>query len=89
MRSTCVCESVHQRERKGDSVMQLMFLTRGQGSAHGGAAKVDKRTHMNSLRWRTRRNPHDQSGRPGDTQSVGDEEMDILGVGAEGERHRG
>lgn len=46
-------------------------------------------TDINTLLWRTRRNPHDQSGRPGDTQSVGDERMDMAGVGVEGETHRG
>lgn len=72
-RHMCVCK---------DSIMQLTFLTRSQGTAHGRAAKVDKHT----LLWRWRRNPHDQSGRPGDTQPVGDEEMDMAGVGVEGER---
>lgn len=67
---------------KRDRVMQLTCLTRSQDSAHGRAAMVDKHTHkhthINTLLWRTKGNPHDQSGRPGDTQSVGDEEMDMV-----------
>lgn len=55
-------------------IVQLMFLTRSQGSAHGRAVKVDRRTHIhnnNTLLWSARRNLHDQSGRPGDTVSGG------------------
>lgn len=79
----CECET-ESVCKKRDGVTQLMFPTVGQGSAHGRATKVDKHTHINTLLQRTRRNPHDQSGRPGDTQSVGDEEMDMVGVGGGG-----
>lgn len=37
----------------------------------------------------TQRNPHDQLGRPGDTQSVGDEEMDMVGVEGERQNEKG
>lgn len=45
-------------------------------------------THINTLLWRARRNPHDQSGRPGDTQSVGDEEMVMVGVEGEWQKEK-
>lgn len=44
---------------------------------------------VNALLWRARWNPHDQSGRPGDTPPVGDEEMAVVGVEGERQKERG